>query len=77
MYKLELDDPRVAVPVAIYQQSEAIPDRFAVRTATKPEEAMAAPESDAHCLFRASTGREWTQSPSLIREGRRHLLSCG
>jgi len=44
MYKLELDDPRVALPVAIHQQSESIPDRFAARAAAKPEEAMAAPD---------------------------------
>ena len=51
MYRLELDDPRVSVPVAIYQQSETIPERFAVRTAAKPEEAMAAPDLTRIAFF--------------------------
>src|SRR5262249_15835253 len=38
MYKLELDDPKVAVPVAVYRQSEGVPDHFVFRAASKPEE---------------------------------------
>lgn len=51
MYKLELDDPRVAMPVAIYQQSETIPDRFATRAAIQPEEAVTEPDLARICFF--------------------------
>jgi hypothetical protein len=50
MYKLSLDDPRVAVPVAIYQDdSDRSP--FATRAATKPEEAIAAPDVNRIAFF--------------------------
>jgi hypothetical protein len=51
MYQLDLDDPRLALPVAVYQQSERVPDRFALRAATKPEESMAAPDLGRIAFF--------------------------
>src|SRR5260221_8205969 len=50
MYKLALDDPRVAIPIAIYRGA-SIPDRFATRAATKPDEAVAVPDLDAIDFF--------------------------
>ncbi len=50
MYKLALDDPRVAVPVAIYQ-GDSIPDRFLTRTAAKPDEATALRDLDEIAFF--------------------------
>jgi hypothetical protein len=51
MYKLELDDPKVAVPVAAYRQSDSLPDRFAFRDAKKPEEAAAMPDFGRIAFF--------------------------
>jgi hypothetical protein len=50
MYQLNLDDPRVAMPVAIYKDAS---DRglFTTRTATKPEEATAAPDLNRIAFF--------------------------
>jgi hypothetical protein len=50
MYKLALDDPRVAVPVAIYR-GDSILDRFATRTAAKPDEATALPDLEEIAFF--------------------------
>jgi hypothetical protein len=50
MYQLALNDPRVAVPVAIYQ-GDSIPDRFAPRTAAKPDAATALPDLDKIAFF--------------------------
>ena len=50
MYQLNLDDPRVAVPIAIYEDGS---DRglFTTRTATKPEDAVAPPDFNRIAFF--------------------------
>src|SRR5262249_49114964 len=51
MYKLELDDPRVAVPVAIYRKGDSLPKRFESRDAQKPEQAIAMPDLGRIAFF--------------------------
>jgi len=51
MYKLELDDSRIAVPVAVYRQSDTIPDRFAFRDAKKVEAATTGPDLGRIAFF--------------------------
>ena len=50
MYQLDLDDPRLALPVAIYK-GNSIPDRFATRAATKPDEAVPLPDLNEIAFF--------------------------
>jgi hypothetical protein len=51
MYKLELDDSRMAVPVAVYRQSDSLPERFDFHDAKKPEEASAMPDLERVAFF--------------------------
>jgi hypothetical protein len=58
MYKLNLADPRLALPVAIYQRSKDEPRRFAVNDTAKPV-AFFAPDRPAHAtvpIMEASDG---------------------
>jgi hypothetical protein len=50
MYMLDLEDPKVAIPVAVYRQLDSILDRFAFRDAKKPSEAIA-PDLDRIAFF--------------------------
>jgi hypothetical protein len=51
MYKLELDDPRAAVPVAVYGQTDSRPERFAFGDAKKPEETVRVPDPRRIAFF--------------------------
>lgn len=44
MYRLDLDDPRLALPVAIYRAADSGATSFAARRATKPDDAAAPPD---------------------------------
>lgn len=74
MYMLELDDARVALPVAIYQKSESIPDRFAARAATKPEEAMTAPDLARIAFFALDQPGVDTVSVSESKSSAGHFI---
>ena len=51
MYRLDLDDPRASVPVAYYQRSESIPNRFGTRSARAAVDAMKLPELSGIAFF--------------------------
>ncbi len=55
MYRLDLGDPRLALPVAIYRAADG--GAFAARRTASPAEAVAAARSEPDCVFRVRPPR--------------------